>query len=489
MPYENFWSDLGEGIFGRLGEINKEQEARDYADKGELVKLIGKLADDSDVESRPIVLKHLAEVIGINKNKKFNNFWEAFAGLPSKDMSTRLGAKAKQITDSIMGPGQARGIRQRADIGRLFGSTAQTPFSATPDQMANRQRYVQGEQDLQNKIVLRDPRQEKLEDLKAQYGLQFAQKEYLLNEREELLRRRQEENDKRDYENNLSLVKKRQELKEEQEINELANALAVSKGFSTPNTFHRIEAAKQIAKKYGLNIDLLAQRIGLTGALKTKAEAEAKSMSQNEGMRPGEAARLSDARFQRFQNVKDAYTKSMGNLQAAEGKRAEILKQINDQLSMFPGVKFDPEKGVIAEPVGGRQLTPDEQKRLGGMMAGQVENLRKDYIKLGGDIKAAEIASQGHWQNLGNKQYSRYVKRGATFRDPVTFPEGGEEPATPAEQVGPAQRSQIKGGATLRVPIGQYTADYEVGQIRPYRGRQYRVERSEAGNWILRLVR
>jgi hypothetical protein len=274
-----FLSDLSSGIFERLGQLRQEQQTEDERQKGETIRLLAGLAGQVEPESIPALMGHLGDVIGIKG--RMRKFWDVFSGQPDTSVEQQLGAKLKEITSGMIGPQTAARARTGADMARLFQPT-------TPEQHANRERRLQAESDLSNKLVFRDPRAEKLQELEKTYGLKFAQQQGLLDQREELLRQRQRENDERDTLNKAFLQRQAEELRSERAVNARAYVIARKNGFMAPNANHITQAAEQIAGEQGLNVDLLKARIGLTEARIPLVEAQTKK-----AQRPPKAQRMS----------------------------------------------------------------------------------------------------------------------------------------------------------------------------------------------------
>jgi hypothetical protein len=275
----DFLQGLSEGIFSRLNELRTQQQANDERQKGETIRLLAGLAGQVEPESIPALMGHLGDVIGIKG--KMRKFWDVFSGQPDTSVEQQLGAKLKEITSGMIGPQTAVRARTGADMARLFQPT-------TPEQQANRERRLQAESDLSNKLVFRDPRAEKLQELEKTYGLKFAQQQGLLDQREELLRQRQHENDERDTLNKAFLQRQAEELRSERAVNARAFILARKDGFLAPTPGHLQQAAEQIASEQGLNVDLLKARIGLTEARIPLVEAQTKK-----AQRPPKAQKVS----------------------------------------------------------------------------------------------------------------------------------------------------------------------------------------------------
>src|SRR5262249_15833329 len=168
--------------------------------------------------------------------------------------------KLRDLSQQFIGPQAASNIRAGATMAKMFQPQ-------TPEQESNQSQRLQAARDLQDdKIVFKDPYQQHLDLLRATYGAQFANKETLLREREELLRQRGEEQAGRALQNRLQIEQEKANLKAHGDVLRRASTIAASQGFPVPNADHLQQAAEQIASEQGLNVDLLKARIGLAGA-------------------------------------------------------------------------------------------------------------------------------------------------------------------------------------------------------------------------------
>jgi hypothetical protein len=263
----NFLQGLSEGIFERLGQLRQEQQRSDDERKMQTIQLLTGLAGQVEPESLPILMSHLGDTLKIKG--RMRKFWDAFSGTPNKSVEDQLGEKLQEVSTSLVGPATAKTVRAGGDMARLFQPQ-------TPEQGANRAARLQSESNLANKLVFRDPRAEKLQGLRETYDLKSAQQEGLLQERENLLRQRQAENDQRDFQNALKIGQQRAELKAHGDVLKRASTIAFGQGVRAPNSEHLRQAAEEISKEQGFNLDLLKARIGLTEARIPLVEAQTK---------------------------------------------------------------------------------------------------------------------------------------------------------------------------------------------------------------------
>src|SRR5262245_28412517 len=174
MASGQFLQNLSSGIFGRLSELQNEQETKDEYRRGEVLHLLAGLADKIEPESLPLLMGHIGDVMKLQGPMK--KLWSAFSGMPDRGLEDQLGTKLSEITSGLVGSETARKARAGGDMARLFQPTS-------PEQQANRERRLGAERDLTGKIIFRDPRQEKIEEIEARYGAQLAQNLRMQQER------------------------------------------------------------------------------------------------------------------------------------------------------------------------------------------------------------------------------------------------------------------------------------------------------------------
>jgi hypothetical protein len=282
-----------------------------------------------------------------------------FSGQPDLSVEQQLGEKLREVTTSFVGPETARNVRAGGDLARLFQPQ-------TPEQTANQAQRLQQEKDLSSKLNLRDPRREKIEDIERASSLKFAQQENMLQERERLLRERQAENDERDFQNAWKSRQQAEALRAERAVNARAFILARKNGSLVPNSDHLQQAAEEISKEQGLNLDLLKSRIGLTQAQIPLAEARTKK-----AQRPPKAQRasLSDAAMVKavedFERVKQSLidATSRGDVTMADALRRRLnviatglATKFGDRLEVgggeWPYQKPRGSQGSVGQPQG-----------------------------------------------------------------------------------------------------------------------------------------
>ena len=267
-----FLQGLSSEIFTRLGELRQEQKAKDEDQKLRSVQMLAGLADKVEPDSLPLLLGHVWDTMGIKKQasgKGLRGFLDAFSGTPSRSIEDQLGTKLNEISRQFTGPETARQARAGGDMARLFQPQ-------TPEQQSNQANRLQAERDLQGKLIFRDPRAEKLQDLRETYGLKASQSEAMLQERERLLRERQAENDQRDFQNAWKLGQQRADLKAHGDVLKRASTIAFRNGVKVPTSEHLQQAAEEISREQGLNLNLLKARIGVTEARIPLVEAQTK---------------------------------------------------------------------------------------------------------------------------------------------------------------------------------------------------------------------
>ena len=168
MASGDFFRGLSTGIFNELSEQQKLKTERDAQSQRDLVQMLSGLAGSIEPEGLPLLMGHIWDTMGIKKKaggKGLRGFLDAFSGMPDRTVEDQLGSKFKQLTEGMIGPQQAKAARQQhglpVALRALAGDKTATPQEAT---------RAAG---LEGKMVFRDPRQEKLEEIETRYGAQL----------------------------------------------------------------------------------------------------------------------------------------------------------------------------------------------------------------------------------------------------------------------------------------------------------------------------
>lgn len=446
MPINsNFLSDLSSGIFGRMGELRNEQTGRDEKRRGETLSLLAGLADKVEPESLPLLMQHLGDTMKLQGPMK--KFWQAFSGMPDRGLEDQLGTKLQGILGSTVGPETAKKARTGGDLARLSQPT-------NPQQETNRSARLLEEGALSNKLVFRDPRQEKLDEIERRYEGQTILQNDRLNLQNQYLQRRQEDTQAHQRE----MVDLRSEAKAQSDIDERAWMLAVEKGFGRPNKAIRALAASQLAKEQGWSNEKTQAQIRLLGSRAEESEATAQSLRATGGLKPTDV----DRRQKNFLTAQENLAKSEGAFKGIQENQSRLLNQINTTANTYPGYtfKFDPAKGKLVVEKAPPKANQAQIDALLGMASGDTAGLINDYRKLEDQSKEETGKAEGFRKSMDEYRKTRP-------KAPVK-PQG---PSRPGPQGG---FKTSKGIERREVPD---TSTYQVDQIirDKQTGKQYRV--------------
>jgi hypothetical protein len=437
-----FLKDLSEGIFGRLSELSKEQQVRDDQKKQQTLSFLSSLADKVEPESLPLLMQQIGDVAGMKG--KLRGFWDAFSGMPNRSVEDQLGTKMRELSDSLIGPDTAR-LSRESNLQQLL-----QPYR----QQKSRPRSVEalpGPPELQGKMIFRDPRREKLQELEERYSAQaqIAADRQALGSYYQSMR----QEDQQKFQKELAEYKS--ELKAKEDIDARAQILANKLGFVEPNKAIKMQAAQELAREQGWSNDQTRARTSYLQARTDESRAMANSVQKSGGLTPSQQVNVEDRRREAARSLKGAFDKAMA-------RRAEAKKIMNDITAFIEsdlakrgsGVKFDPATGsLITDP-----KDPDS-----GIMRYRYQTQLEQYNKAAADLAGAETEAKGQWGNLRTFPYSKYYKPGKEFTDPVS--------EIDAERTSTGTATP---GAKIQIPAREGVT-YNKGQWVSYGGRRYVV--------------
>lgn len=479
MPVNtNFLSELSSGIFGRMGELRNEQLSRDEKRRGETLNLLAGLADKVEPESLPLLMQHIGDTMKLQGPMK--KFWQAFSGMPDRGLEDQLGTKLKGILDTAVGPDKARNVRTGGDLARLFQPQ-------TPEQTANRDSRLRAESDLSNQLVFKDPQEDAIEKLKAQYGLQYQNKLNELATREEFMRERQRLNDERDFANRWEMAQMTSTLKARQGIFTEAMKMAQLSGRKYPTDTDYDRAIANISRRDNLNEEVLRERAGY---LRARGE-EAKRTIAAGGLKPSDV----DRRFKMFSSEKDKYSKEMSNRAKAQTERDKILSDINTVLGAGAfgyTFKYDPDAPpdqkvkVVSTPPGATETQINFNKGFVFnkiIKQGLLDKLRKSH----GEYTGSDEKAQRYFKNLLAPEYRDYFSatdeqmKGLKYTDDIEqFMRRGKAPAKPSAPSRSAPSKTVSPPTPRKVTIPIMPGDtnqYQEGDSVTWGDKKYRVKK------------
>jgi hypothetical protein len=455
MANAQFLSDLSEGIFERLGGLRREQEAKDEQRRSDTIKLLSGLAGQIEPESLPLLMGHIGDTIGIKG--KMRKFWDAFSGMPDRSIEDQLGTKLGEVSGMLVGPDTARKARAGGDMARLFQPQ-------TPEQQANQQRRLSDEQGLQGKMIFRDPRKEKIEEIESRYGAQLAQNLQLkdiahqhdLDKQAERFRL-QGVQDKVRY--NQKIFQARDRVAED--------LLGSGKARTLPEAQQM--ASTYLADKSEAELDNINALGELRRSLTTKAQAEIKAIGPG-GLKPTDI----DRRTKNFLTAQENAIKSEGSIKGIKEEQAKLIPQIEGLINKYKNYKFrfNPDTGDI-ESVGAPEgEDPGLLKFAKNQAFKQAEKQISDYRELLNKLKVEEAKAGGFKQSMEEYGKFRSTPKATPPQKPQKpLPRAGI--GTTGVRVSKEQGDQSGYAPGMKVTIGPKT---------------YTVEGLRNGFWILRPV-
>lgn len=408
MANGDFLKDISEGIFGRLSEVRKEQESKDEAKKMDIIKLYSGMADKIRPEGLPILMGELGKVIGVKG--KLKGFWDAFSGMPDRSIEDQLGTQLRNFPNLMVGAETAAKTETQGDLARLFQGGTQTP-----EQKATGQQWMQQEKDLSGKMIFRDPRQEKLEEIKARAEVQ----EQLQAERAQTQAYYQGLRQEDSQRHQAEMKKLGESLRAKRPLRVEAEQIALLNGRTEPERDDYERAAGNLQVRGQLSDDAMRELIEVRRLSGAKMEAETRAISPT-GMKQGEADRLEIARRREVNIIQQRHQGSLSKVAKAKGEEQEILNQINAVLNeFFKGTTFVPGQGLVGPKAGAATV----------LLTKELE----DYRSKKGAREAAEKEAQGSFDQAGRSAYGSYLKKGATHLDPIEIVEPPKHAVPPSK--------------------------------------------------------
>jgi len=454
MPQPSFLQDLSGGIFERLGKINQDKESQDQQQKAQLINLVAGLADKVEPGSLPLLMGHIGELTGINKNKKFKSFWDAFSGLPSQDMSQQLGSKFKEIASGMIGPQEAKDIRLRGNIAQQGIPGMVNPAQGGPGVDKARMDLER----LKSKMIFRDPYQEKLGQIQTQYGAalenQKARQEESHAAAMQRLQTTHELNTQRDFD------KYNQKLNFA--VEELARKYMTDEDILQYHPTQRLAAARQkaratLSQEEGLKVENLQQNV------EVKKSVTAKNLND---LRTGgsPSVRLGEKRFAYSKGkdrnkLQDEFSSAQAEYDTFNPQISEMEKDLDNEAKRY---------GVT------RQKLLEGESILSG--AGPIANKIKAYRAKIEARNKAEATLKAKREQLEEFDKAEGRAGPAKPQPPPKATKGGQVGLAPTPREGvPLNR--------VRIPREQIESrGHKIGDIIETGGRKYTVEKL-VGEW------
>lgn len=401
MAAGEFLKGLSEGIFERLGELRKEQDAQDELQRKNSIAVLSKAYESAEPGGQQEILRLMGDVIGANKGK-MKGFWNAFSGMPDRSVEDQLGTTMRQFSQKLVSPEVASKARAGGDLARLFQPQ-------TPEQQTNQANRLQAEKDLQGKIVFKDPFEQQLRFIKARGEVaeqvqadRAALQAYYQGVNREDSQRHQEE-----------MKALTESLRSKRKLRDEAEQVAGLQGRMEVTSQDWEQAAVNLHRRGELNEDALQELINFRRAATAEKKNNVKS-----GKSQIPLERLNIARRGEANTIQKSHTEAMSKVAKAQSDMDSLVTQINSMTQKYAG---------------GATFNPDKKMFEGGNVANAnllAGDLLKEFRTKQAEKEQAQKEAQGFYNQASRKEYSQFLKRGKTFNEPLEI--ANPEAVTPA---------------------------------------------------------
>lgn len=482
MP--DFLTDLSTGIFGRMEQLRREQMDRDAQAQRNTISVLGDLYSKVRPESQAVILDQLGKAIGVKG--KMKTFWEAFSGMPNRSVEDQLGTQLRELSSMSISPQQAKQIESKADISRLFGGGSplskmfQQPGATLSPQGRAKQEAIDAEKGLAGKLIFRDPRQERLDEIEQRYAAQTQAALEKSAVDKALANRYQMERDAANRKGRIDLAFTNQILNAQRPQLRIAYQLwhrdylagatpTEPDPTQIPPQQYMAAAAAEIAKDTQLGRRKTEAQIG---ALNRQGEPGGKPLTQSQ------QAQIDQEIRNEAQKIITAVSGNKQIRNTAAAKRDALLKQLDDY-AKANGLTFDPNVGIFMG---------DDMKAANAALMLEIKSgdrdIPKEYLAAKEEAAKAQAAMDTEFGKLKDKTYEGKVRIGQSPDEEITIiPQRGQRPK-PATKGGraPGQPSTPVAGR-LRNP--KRNANYMIGDKVKMRGRWYEVTGGDENDWFL----
>lgn len=484
-PTSGLAAGLARGIFGNWQREEQEAKDRTDAERDRSLKFLYGLLDKVEPESLPELYKQIGNTMGLKG--KHRGIWDMLTGQGRENDREAIQQSQQDVLGRLMGPKTAKELRggpapvlegavHKAQplpgtdsfIGGL--RIPEMPIGeATPNRMPP------------GRLVLRDPRAEHLEDLKTQYGLQLKNREEQIAFQQEQMFDRQW---KLQQDQQKFLMDKQEDAfsrKARAEVDARAFAIARDKGFVQPQFEHTVQAAHEVADKYGMNRELLKARIGVAQSTEERNRALAEALKKGEGLNPGQAAADRARKFddaarihKEWKENRDAAVRIGNEYHAMTQELEEFAKSLGDTYNTTTGTFGKPatsiraqtfKPGLVQKEQAAKKAEAEAKAKVKANWDLMGTDYFKDHFKRGAHEWEAELLS-GPTASLG-------AGIGATPLAPT-----GQAPASTYEIPPLTQDLNLQGqGNVIRSTIPMRIGEKVIKQ-----GKAYRVEKAVPSN-------
>lgn len=445
MARGDFLQGLSEGIFERQRDLTRQQEDRDFQQKSDIVRMLTGLADRVEPDSLPLLMGHIWDTIGVKKSasgKGLRGFLDAFSGMPNRSVEDQLGTKLREITSGMVGPQAARDTRLKNNLAQkgIPGLMQAAPNSAYGQQAAS------DAQGLKNKMVFRDPYQQRIAEIEARAASNLENQLSLQNLRNEAAINKQ----RNEYELRDQLNRNNNERKLTFARDQLVKRYINDPEFADLPVDQKLKAARakadqELIDERELKLDNIQSQMDLRTKIGNKADREAVGGTPSQ--------KLAEKKFD--------YTKSED--------RRKIEEQISAAQATFDTLGPQVESKLKSVDDWAKQTKRTREQLLGSKFSviGPIGKSVKEY----NEAKQALDKAKGEL-DAKKKSLEDFDKQ-----------QGGGQPSR-LEAVPPAKPQRKGGGIRVREEQG-VSQGYMPGDIREISGKKYVVRELKNGFWIL----
>lgn len=406
-----FATGLAQGIFGELSSQRARKEEQNAQEKAQTLKLLTGLLDQTEPESKPLLIRHIGSVMGLKGPQQ--GIW---ARLTGADLESDRGALNESLTNILgsIAPSPVKDQIRQTGTTRIPGTPVDLPLPKF-----GTERVAAPEQRRSDQIYLRDPYQFELEKLQARYSIQNQALEERMREKSGL-----------DFKRQLALQddaqKARQELEGYKEENRIEREFQVrakryallrrNPGGAITEKDQR-DAIDDLEAERGLKLDNLRAKTNLARSQSVLAEAAAK-IDPTTGLPVGKLPTMQQERtfglqVEKESREKEEKARSVGMRYATARATAkavgEQLQSAYNKISA-QGYSYDGATGKLYNKTSGQEVTPTQM----GMLSERLG--LKDLTKLAASKSQADSILNTLWEEI-KASHQDYYEPGAQMWD------------------------------------------------------------------------
>lgn len=503
-PGQGFFGGLATGIFDSMNERRLESQQREDQERKQSLSFLTSLMDQVEPESRPFLIKQIGDVMGLKGKQR--GFWDRLTGGGLEGGREAIQGRTQDILGSLVGPQEGRQLRPHpAEVALEPGMTGSFQLMQPGAQQAPATTGLGMTPDLtQGKLIMRDPRTEALDELKARYGIQARAGFEKLEEQQRLMGERQTKLQEDRQRHDLEVLDYKADLKAKSDIAERAHQIAISQGRVRVMPADEQQAALQLISEQGMTESLRKALLGLRGAQQTRTETETQALQADPltGIAPGKPMTATQKQTadtlqqQRAQSKFEDFTRSNAQVKSLD-QQIQSEEALTSQVAAGFKLKYDPTTGKITNE--------------DGSPAGAAAYILAPRLKQLNDLKAkrtqAQVEMEGHRGDLRTKFSTYYETDPATGEITPKTGFGGVSPTGAPRTPGVGQTFDATAPRTsgpssqvsMRLKVGDTwnytsTTQRQVGDvIKIPSGIQYKIlqvlELDEGGKFTYKIKR